>query len=1355
MKKQNRILAFVLTMAMLITMVPASVFTAIAVEPETDETVTYDFSNASDLFVPKVSTETTQWTIGPAPDNATAPNQVMVSAGGGQNVVYGPATWPGKEGWYLKKLSFRFNIHGLNTNLSFGGQRIVIWQNPQDPTDYIAIDWRREGTQNSETTKMFNASVTVCKDGATSSQWCVTSLQITEYKGDYGEDSWCTFTAEYEDDMNVLLTVTSDMGDEKFCRLTGISGYWQNGNTKTGVENALGITDFDYRTGYIGFTPPTGGQTMYYDDVVLTFDGPSVAATQFKTDYADILAMAPDTFEATYATAKEDLVTALGAYEALSANAKALLTTEKSKLDALEAVMDSIEEAELFKPLQKTDLTDGAFTWSFENASHAFKENVGTAVDGFGITTDPTDSNNKVLKVPGGQTVYTPRRWNSNYNMVSATWEFNLKDIPIGTGDPFNEIILWQSNTEPENYISWFWKRETGNFFNDGNFKYKAGASRVQDWWNPQLRIGDFTNTENMWFTLTATYGENQISLTLTSKDGTVNKTGSITVTDMGDLRQGRIGVKGSHADANTIYYDNISVRFDLSAEEAADFQTTYAALLAMTPTQFRAEYTAQKDNLVAALEAYEKLSDSAKALLTEEEGKLAALEAEMDAIIEEAQFASLTKNDLINGVFTWTFEDPSHAFKENLGEAKDGFGITVDPTDSNNQVLTVPGANIQAGGAVYTPRRWNSSYSMVSATWVFNTKNVPNEGGDWFNEIVLWQDKDNPGTYLSWFWKQEATQYFNDGYFVYKDGVSARAQVWNAGLRPGAYDTTDKNLWFTLTAVYSEKSIALTLTGDGVSKTSTINYKDFTDGRESYNLPANVDFRQGKIGVKSAAQKASTIYYDNISVKFELSPAETAADFEETYAALLEMDEEAFRAAYDTVKQTQTAAQADFAVMSDEAKACLTSGVEAKMDALNTWAVIIENERLHASLTKDDLTDYTYTWKFEKADYANPFYAAQGTAADGFGYAAFENTDGVLKVPMSTTAIYKPMHWGSDFMMESVSWEFNVKDQTKQAVYFNEIRVWQDPVKPENYVAFCWRYENSNVLNTQYQIHVGSTVHSTWTDSMHVTEDVAKEERWFTLTADYTKTGIKLTVSSACLETPKSLQVNETQLAELNADLRKGDIAIRCQNTNLYFDTITAKFTQKSVDGDLGHTITMHNGAYLKTNGTIGIRFGADITGETERKAIGWGVLVLPANKLGEKELNLDWTDLDTTPVYGVTAAHGYQPLESSADLPNQIYGSIIEIINGDYPTMSVVARMYVKYEGDIVVYSDLSVSRSMYQTAMKGVNSYIASGKITGETPFTPEECDTTDVAALTENGKKALQILADAGIIQWSET
>ncbi len=1338
MKKHNRILAFALALTMLISIAPVPVFPVTAVDQETDQVFTYDFSEESDLFVPKVSAETTPWTIGPAPDNATTSNQVMVSAGGGQNVVYGPATWPGKEGWHLKKLSFRFNIHGLETNLSSGGQRIVIWQNPQDPTDYIAIDWRREGTTSQGITKMFNASVTVCKDGATSNQWCVGSLQITDYAGDYGEDSWCTFTAEYQNDMDVNLTVTPDVGNAKSCTLTGISAYWTNGSTKTGVETQLGITDFDYRTGYIGFTPPTSGQTMYYDDVVLTFDGPSVAATQFKTDHAVILAMAPATFETNYATAKELLVGALNDYANLSAEAKALLTAEEAALDVLAKIMDGKEAAVLFRPLEKSDLdSNHAFTWDFEEAGHAFKENVGTAVDGFGMETDPTNAGNKVLKVPSGATVYAPRRWNSSYGMISASWTFNTKDLQDESGDVFNEIVLWQSNTEPENYITWFWKQQSASeYFNDGTFVYKTGASRNQNWWAPQLRIGTF-NGENKWFTLTAVYSENKIDLTLTSKDGTVNKTGSITVTDMGDLRQGRIGVKGSSKSGNTIYYDDISVKFDISAEEAASFASTHAEILAMNPTTFEAEYATAKAKLVAALDAYKELPENVQALLTTEKAALDDLEEKMEAIEEALLYAPLGKSDLTDDTFTWTFENTAHAFKENVGTAVDGFGITEYPESSGNHVLKVPD-----GSTVYTPRRWNNDYALVSATWEFDTTDLLRGLADKFNEIVLWQSNEDPNDYITWFWEQTDSQHFNDGRYVYKDGIGAMS--WNEpGLRIGTFN--GENKWFTLTAVYHETSIDLTLTSkDGtVNKTGSIKVTDMGD------------LRQGRIGVKGSHPDGNkTLHYDNISVRFDFS-AENATAFASTYATLLDMSPAQFRADYTNQKDNLVAALAAYENLSDSAKALLTAE-KGKLDALKEEMDAIIDEASYPPLEESDLdSNNTFTWTFEDATHA--FKESGGDAVDGFGIVE-DGSNYVLKVPGGQT-VYTPRRWNRDYKLSSASWDINIAEATVEGDNaYNEIVVWKSG---NNYVTFKWKKTSTMLMDTLYSVYVdGTAVGGNWLlDNMKVKTST---DTWFTLTAEYTKDGISVKVKSKSGDVETAVaKLSLTQLTEAGiTDFRVGTIGVKgsqvWNNTGntFYYDNISATFTALSVN-DKGHTITMHNGAYLKTNGTIGIRFGADVTGETERKVIGWGVLVLPVEKLGEHELTLDWISLTTTPVGGVTAAHEYKSLESSADLPGQLYGSIVEITGGAYPAMSLVARMYVKYEGDIVVYSDLSVSRSMYQTAMKGVNSYIADGILTGVTAFTAAQYDTTNKTDLTTYGKQALTILNDADIIEWTDT
>ncbi len=405
------------------------------------------------------------------------------------------------------------------------------------------------------------------------------------------------------------------------------------------------------------------GRTIYYDDVKVVF----ASADLFKAEYRDILAMTKDTFpkktDAGYDAACAKLENAKADYNAFGATIKEALSAEKATLDVLTNASLGV-----YGDLTREDLTEVeggyAYTWDFENGFNSFEATAGTAVEGFGVVDDTTaggTEGNRLLKAPGSSahTVYTPIKWNRNFNLKSVSYRINLGDIVEGSGDQ-TEVVVWQDPENSAYRISLFWSTMSGStpmLFDMGVYYYVNGT-RSMEWYagTATFKNTSLSGQDNKWLTFTINYtGARTATMQIVSdaKDGDtpiVDKTASLSFNSQTalngypnlDIRTGKFGLSDCANSNKNIYFDDITAVFDgeyLAASKDADaFKTANADTFAL------ADIGSNEDalSLIAAVEAYNKLTDYAKSYLTEEQAKLNTLQEKAVAYVGGASNADV-----------------------------------------------------------------------------------------------------------------------------------------------------------------------------------------------------------------------------------------------------------------------------------------------------------------------------------------------------------------------------------------------------------------------------------------------------------------------------------------------------------------------------------------------------------------------------------------------------------------------------------------------------------------------------------------------------------------------------------------
>ena len=214
---------------------------------------------------------------------------------------------------------------------------------------------------------------------------------------------------------------------------------------------------------------------------------------------------------------------------------------------------------------------------------------------------------------------------------------------------------------------------------------------------------------------------------------------------------------------------------------------------------------------------------------------------------------------------------------------------------------------------------------------------------------------------------------------------------------------------------------------------------------------------------------------------------------------------------------------------------------------------------------------------------------------------------------------------------------------------------------------------------------------------------------------------------------------------------------------------TLTAKVNELDEIANAPYTLTMENGAYLRTVAPTGIRFGVNVTKKNtaDVTVIEYGMLFMPTDKLDGNSLTYDMIKTaNTNGAKALAAKKSGNGLTVSA----KFYGLLANVVpqpgandndlnvgNLKFAGRAFTTRAYVRYidadNNTKIVYSEVSDSRSVYGTAIRAAAAYNLGSEFAGYFDKAGDSADVnSDITAeqLKEYGMSAISKLADNGKI-----
>ena len=213
----------------------------------------------------------------------------------------------------------------------------------------------------------------------------------------------------------------------------------------------------------------------------------------------------------------------------------------------------------------------------------------------------------------------------------------------------------------------------------------------------------------------------------------------------------------------------------------------------------------------------------------------------------------------------------------------------------------------------------------------------------------------------------------------------------------------------------------------------------------------------------------------------------------------------------------------------------------------------------------------------------------------------------------------------------------------------------------------------------------------------------------------------------------------------------------------------LTAKVNELDEIANAPYTLTMENGAYLRTVAPTGIRFGVNVTKKNtaDVTVIEYGVLFMPTDKLDGDSLTYDM--IKTANANGAKALAAKKS-GNSLTVPAKFYGLLANVVpqpgandndlnigNLRFAGRAFTTRAYVRYidanNNTKIVYSEASDSRSVYGTAIRAAAAYNLGAEFAGYFDEAGSSVDVnSDITAeqLKEYGMSAIKKLADANVI-----
>lgn len=317
--------------------------------------VTYDFNTSENPF----EEHSTDGKVETAHGTPNTPLEIggiknyVFQIGKGERNIYTPKNW---ETDYTKKsMSVRINNSGLRHTGNMSFQRIILWY--ENETNWLGLDWKISDSKETERNDYtYDTKIVAMKSGLANSA-SATSETVLEKWADLKYNGKKMLVGDKADWLRLDVTYAAkDKIELSLYKENNPNEKYVNANITTksfdayDIKNATKVSDSstyfadnDLRKGLFGIAGVNYDNNVgYYDDLTVTLDTDSAKILKFKTDNADALALTPENLYNTFKTNYVDYTAAIAKvktayteYAALSDNAKAMLTSEITKLEDL------------------------------------------------------------------------------------------------------------------------------------------------------------------------------------------------------------------------------------------------------------------------------------------------------------------------------------------------------------------------------------------------------------------------------------------------------------------------------------------------------------------------------------------------------------------------------------------------------------------------------------------------------------------------------------------------------------------------------------------------------------------------------------------------------------------------------------------------------------------------------------------------------------------------------------------------------------------------------------------------------------------------------------------------------------
>lgn len=610
-------------------------------------------------------------------------------------------------------------------------------------------------------------------------------------------------------------------------------------------------------------------------------------------------------------------------------------------------------------------------------------------------------------RVESVTTTFKQSAESANEDAVSSVVAFhiNSRNSLTLTVYPYNNTK--ETNTENLDYIYYSWCRftykETGANTSTKNNCYEEYKDQVSNAGRRRIKsdmVGDNTD----WFTVTLNYDysrieENILTVSAVLKDTEGNEYSLSSFSakfddavydctdDEGNVLESgqylkydenfKVGIS-SYSGNYHCYYDSFKVQYSESnAEIAQKIREEYKEALSVTSVSTRAEF----DKVAEASVAINELSEGIRELLSEETAKLDALLSSYPISNDDFEYKNFS-NEIWESVphsgdiHTWN-AGSSVFYTTTASINTTPAGIVADSKDETNKVLSPELRNQNRKRKIFTIKEKYLKESAFINSFSIDFRMDANS--TWDNNSGIYYYYKNPYNWARIEFAvnsndvtQVATRFMqnkgeDDGTNMVSTTLMSNTNIPNSSLGSWInikvdyeYLTDGTNLTFT----YTDKATGTVLLSKKYKTT------DFNSG--------------GRIGIGSASNAASEIYYDNFSFTY----AKTAKEFKEENAAVLAYQTIGTNAQFDEVAKCYY----DLVTLPFFVRNELANEEKHLMDMLSGYKILtddFENENL-TKLAFESLpeTGDIMTWST-----ANSAFVA-GTSSTGAAAQTVEETD-------------------------------------------------------------------------------------------------------------------------------------------------------------------------------------------------------------------------------------------------------------------------------------------------------------------------------------------------------------------------